>query len=43
MLNVFLNKFFSPIKLDREKKCIGIINDVQFITHIHAVKCTFEL
>jgi hypothetical protein len=27
---------------DYEKKCIGLINYVQFITHIHAVKCAFE-
>jgi len=31
------------VKSDLEKRCIGIINDVQFITHIHAVKCAFEL
>jgi hypothetical protein len=31
------------VKSDLEKTCIGIINDVQFITHIHAMKCAFEL
>jgi hypothetical protein len=31
------------IKADLEKRCIGIINDVQLITHIHAMKCAFEL
>jgi hypothetical protein len=32
---------FQLVKLDHEEKCISIINDVPFITHIHAVKWVF--
>jgi hypothetical protein len=47
-LFVVCSVFFSMdssylVESDCEKKCIGLINDVQFITHIHAVKCAFEL
>jgi hypothetical protein len=31
------------VESECEKKCISLINDVQFITYIHAVKCAFEL
>jgi len=42
--SVFFSMDFSHlVESDHEKKCIGIINDVHFITHIHAMKCTFEL
>jgi hypothetical protein len=39
----FLMDFSQLVKSDSEKKCSGIINDVHFITHIHAMKCAFEL
>jgi len=42
-LIVLLHGSSQLVKSDREQKCIGIINDVHFITHIHAVKCTFDL
>jgi hypothetical protein len=35
--------FSQLVKSDSEKKCSGIINDVHFIAHIHAMKCAFEL
>jgi hypothetical protein len=35
--------FSQLVKSDSEKKCSGLINDVHFITHIHAMKCAFEL
>ena len=42
--SMFFSRDFSQlVKSYREKKCIGIINDVQFITHIHAVKYAFDL
>jgi hypothetical protein len=43
MLSVLLMDSSQFVKSDYEKKCIGIINDVPFITHIHTVKCVFEL
>jgi len=47
-LFVVCSVFFSMdscylVESNCEKKCIGLINDVQFITYIHAVKCAFEL
>jgi hypothetical protein len=33
----------SFVKSDSGKKCLDIINDVHVITHIHTVKCAFEL
>ena len=42
-LMFFLMDFSQLVKSNCEKKCSGIINDVHFITHIHAMKCTFEL
>jgi hypothetical protein len=47
-LIVVSSMFFSMdssylVESDCEEKCIGLINDVQFITHIHIVKCAFEL
>jgi hypothetical protein len=47
-LIVISSMFFSMdfphfVESDCEKKCSGIINYVHFITHIHAMKCFFEL
>ena len=39
----FLMDSSQLVKSDSGKKCSGIINDVHFITHIHAMKCAFEL
>ena len=39
----FLMDFSQLVKSDSEKKCSGIINDVHFITHIHAMNCAFQL
>ena len=42
-LNVLLHGFLSFYRIRLWKKCSSIINDVHFITHIHAMKCVFEL
>jgi len=42
-LMFFSMDFSHLVESDCEKKYIGIINDVHFITHIHAMKCAFEL
>ena len=42
-LMFFSMDFSHLVKSDYEKKCIDIINYVHFITHIHAMKCAFEL
>jgi hypothetical protein len=39
----FSMDFSHLIESDCEKKCIGLINDVQFITYIHVMKCAFDL
>jgi hypothetical protein len=39
----FLMDFSQLVKSDSGKKCLDIINDVHVITHIHAMKCAFEL
>jgi len=42
--SMFFSMDFSHfIESDCEKKCSSIIDDVHFITHIHAMKCVFEL
>ena len=39
----FLMDSSQLVKLDSGKRCLDIINDVHVITHIHTVKCAFEL
>jgi hypothetical protein len=39
----FLMDSSRLVKSDSGKKCLDIINDVHVITHIHTVKCAFEL
>jgi hypothetical protein len=39
----FLMDSSQLVKSDSGKKCLDIINDVHVITHIHTVKCAFEL
>jgi len=40
---LFSMDFSHLVESDCEKKRIGITDDVHFITHIHAMKCAFEL
>jgi len=42
-LMFFSMDFSHLVESDCEKKCIDIINYVHFITHIHSMKCAFEL
>jgi hypothetical protein len=40
---LFLMDSSQLVKSDSGKKCLDIINDVHVITHIHTMKCAFEL